>query len=512
MSGVQGLRDNVKITSGSLLARNTVYNLIGQGAPMLVAFFAIPLLINGLGTERFGVLTLVWMVIGYFGLFDLGMGRALTKLVAEKLGEGEVQEIPALVWTALFLMMLLGLVGTLAVILLSPWLVTTALKIPETLQVETLDAFKLLATSIPVVISIAGLGGILAAQQRFDLINGIRIPMGVFTFLGPLLVLPFSKSLFSVVAVLVAGRLLAWLIHLLLCFAVMPALRCGIILRRTAVRPLISFGSWMTVTNIVGPLMVYLDRFLIGALMSSIYVAYYATPYEVVSNLGLISGALVGVLFPAFAASFMQDRNRTAMLFGRGVKYTFLALFPLTLLIVSFAHEILEFWLGGEFAQNSTRVLQWLVVGRFINGLAQIPFALVQSAGRPDLTAKLHFIELPFYLLIVWWLIGAYGIEGAAVAWVARVAVDTLFLFGMAQRFLSSNKPNMRCMSFTMIIALLILALAVLPVSVAMKGLFLVLTLIVFTLLTWRYILDNVDKQKIFTVFSRSTAAVEDAK
>lgn len=268
----------------------------------------------------------------------------------------------------------------------------------------------------------------------------------------------------------------------------------------------------MTVTNIVGPLMAYLDRFMIGALMSVVYVAYYATPYEIASNLGLIPGALAGVLFPAFAASFMQDGNRTALLFSRGVKYTFLSLFPLSLLIVSFSHEIIEFWLGGEFAQNSTRVLQWLVIGRFINGLAQIPFALIQSAGRPDLTAKLHFIELPFYLLIVWWAIGAYGIEGAAVVWVARVAVDALFLFAMAQRFLPSSKPNMRWMAFTMIVALLILALAVLLVGVVMKGLFLVLTLIVFTLSTWRYLLDNADKQKIYTIFSCSITAVKDAK
>lgn len=143
------------------------------------------------------------------------------------------------------------------------------------------------------------------------------------------------------------------------------------------------------------------------------------------------------------------------------------------MLIVTLAHEGLDLWLGAEFAQNSTRVLQWLVVGRFINGLAQIPFALIQSAGRPDLTAKLHFIELPFYLLIVWWLIGAYGIEGAAVAWVARVAVDTLILFGIAHRFLSSSVSIIQFVAFTMGAILLLLTSVVLPMGMALKGPFL---------------------------------------
>src|SRR5215211_8814633 len=142
-----------KLIGGRLLARNTLFSLFGEGAPLLAAFFAIPILISGLGTDRFGVLSLAWMVIGYFSLFDLGLGRALTRLVAEKLGAGQQQEIPVVVWTTLFFMLLLGLTGMLIVGLLSVWLVQDVFEIPESLRPETLRAFYLLALSIPVVIS-----------------------------------------------------------------------------------------------------------------------------------------------------------------------------------------------------------------------------------------------------------------------------------------------------------------------------------------------------------------------
>src|SRR5256885_16689772 len=65
------------------LARNAVWNLLSLTAPMLVALGAIPALIRTLGADRFGILTLAWMLIGYCSLFDLGLGRALTKLVSE---------------------------------------------------------------------------------------------------------------------------------------------------------------------------------------------------------------------------------------------------------------------------------------------------------------------------------------------------------------------------------------------------------------------------------------------
>jgi O-antigen/teichoic acid export membrane protein len=253
------------------------------------------------------------------------------------------------------------------------------------------------------------------------------------------LVLPFSKSLFPVVGVLVVGRVIGCIAHVLLCFRVVPELRERIAWHGAAAGPLLRFGGWMTVSNVVSPLMVTLDRFLIGAMVSMTAVAYYATPFEVVTKFLIIPGALVSVMFPAFSTSFSQDRERTAALYGRCVKYIFLILFPAVVLTVGLARSGLTLWLGADFAQHSYRVLQWLAVGVLLNGLATIPFALVQGVGRPDLTAKLHLIELPLYLLALWWLISAYGVEGAAIAWTARVGVDGAVLFGMTHRFLAAN-------------------------------------------------------------------------
>src|SRR5215472_658854 len=125
---------NRQLTSGRLLAKNVLWNLVGSGAPMAVAVFSIPLLIRGLGKDRFGVLTLAWALIGYASLFDLGLGRALTQLVARKLGAGEEREIPSLTWTSLLLMLLLGVAGTGVVFLISPWLVGQGLNISAALQ------------------------------------------------------------------------------------------------------------------------------------------------------------------------------------------------------------------------------------------------------------------------------------------------------------------------------------------------------------------------------------------
>jgi O-antigen/teichoic acid export membrane protein len=482
------------LTSGRLLARNVVWNLLGTVAPLLVAVPAVPRLIHAMGTNRFGVLTLAWVVIGYFSLFDFGFGRALTKLVAERLGAGESGDIPRLFWTSLAMMLVFGCAGGAVMAALSPWMVHSVLRIPAAIQTETLRAFYLLAASLPVVITSTALRGFLEAYQRFGLSNAVRVPLGVFTFAGPFLVFPFSVNLPCVVGVFVAARVVACFVLWGLCAAVSPGLLKELSIRRDLASSLFHFGGWMTVTNIVSPLMVSVDRFLIGAVVSISAVAYYATPWEAVTKLLIIPSAIVGVLFPAFSTGFAQDKTRTKLLFVRGVKYTFLALFPFLLIVIVFAREGLTLWVGAEFAQHGTTVLQLLAIGVFFNGIAQVPFALAQGAGRPDLTGKLHLIELPAYAGALWLLVDSRGIEGAALAWTGRVAVDAMMLFGFAYRVLRTEPQKLRGFTVPLGAALVVLALGIIPMNLYFKISFTTLTLFLFGLIAWFAVLDPAER------------------
>jgi len=478
---------------GRVIARSTLWNLLGQILPAVVALFAIPWLVKGLGTDRFGILTLAWTLIGYFSLFDFGLGRALTQFVSERIGQSREDEVPDIVWAATYVMALVGVLAGAAMALSSPWLVGRALRVPPSMQQETLYALFVLAGAIPIVTAHAGLRGVLEASLRFDLTNAVRIPLGVLTFVGPLCVLPFSRSLWVVVAVLALARAAAFLAQLVLCMQTVPGLRRSTRPRFRAVVPLLRFGSWMTLSNVVSPLMVSLDRFVIGGVISMTAVAYYSTPYEAVTKLLLIPAALVGVLFPAFSRSFVQDRARTLQLFRRGVKLLALALFPLCLLTVTFAREALTIWLGRDFADKSTLVLQLLAIGVFVNGIANVPFALIQGIGRPDTTAKLHLLELPVYLTTLWWLVHMWGIVGAAVAWLGRVALDALLLFIVAERSLGMGTATGRLL-LTLATVLLGLAVGADTMSLVPRILVTALALSAFGVIGWSWILARDDR------------------
>ncbi|MGZ4829267.1 MAG: flippase, partial [Candidatus Angelobacter sp.] len=427
---------NAALASGRSVAGNTLWNLLGNCFPVAVAVVCLPVLKRGLGTERLGIISLAWVVIGYFGLFDLGLSRALTKLVAERIGQRRQPEIPSLIWTSLFLMTGLGMVGAILTFFLAPFLVDRLLKVPASLSHEALGSFYWLGAAVPIVVVTAGLRGVLEALQQFRLATIIRVPMGIFTYLGPAALLPFTHNLVPIIAVLVLGRIIACAAHFWACFRVMPSLRRDFGFHGPSAKPLFLFGSWMTVSNVVGPLMVTFDRFLIGSVISIAAVAYYSIPYEVVTKLWLISTALVGVLFPAFSATSHMDRARLVFLYECGVKYIFIALLPLALVLVMFAPEALALWLGNDFAHNSAPVARLLAVAVLVNSMAHVPFTHLQSVGRPDVTAKFHLMELPVYLVALFFLAHHFGITGVAMAWLLRVMVDSFLLFWFSFRLL----------------------------------------------------------------------------
>ena len=479
------------LTKSNLLAKNTIYSLVGQAFPVFAAIFSIPILINALGADGFGVLTLAWMVTGYFGLMDLGVGRSLTQMLSEKLGRDDFESVPDLIWTALMLTGLMGLFGGLLLSFSASMLVNDLFEMPLALREQAEKSFYVLAISIPIVIASSALSGILQAYQRFDLVNIVRAPVGSLTFLGPVLVLPFSEELSYIVASLVMVRLLEGVINFAFCIRVVPKLLKNIRIQRTDLGKMLRFGGWMTVSNIIGPLIIYLDRFLIGSIISVTAVAFYAAPFEIVNRLMVIPGAIVGVLFPALGALIGPDPDKAKKLFFNGVKYTFIAVFPVVLIIINFAQEGLTIWLGGEFSLNGTTVLQWLVIGSLMNAFSYFPFAVLHAAGRPDLTAKVHFIEALIYIVIAWMLINRYGIEGAAIAWVVRASVDSIILFYLAGRVLKITYPKAKILLTASIVVVLLCIPILLPPNIYIKLGFLALALVALFSFCWRRILNS---------------------
>jgi len=460
------------------LSRNVVWSTVAAIVPVIVGVAVVPLIIARLGVERFGVLSGVWMLIGYFTIFDFGLGRTLTKFVAERLGGERAHEIPAIVSTTVLIVAASGATLSLVLMLTAGSIAGSVADSSPALTAETTGAIFWLATGLPFVLLATILSGLLEALQKFAVLSAVRVPVGILTYLLPLAVLPFTRDIAVITAVLAGLRVINAGILLVACLRSLPVLRGRLLhFGREYVRPLLTFGGWLTLSNLVAPLLVYFDRFLIGSLLGTAAIAYYTVPYDVLTRLWIFPLALQSVLFPAFVSLHSQGSARLVALFERSSQATLLVLAPALLATMLLGHEGLQLWVGAQFAQNSTVAACILSVGVLVNAITRTPFALVQSAGHAKWTATVHVLELPAYGVVLWWALRAYGIEGAAYAWTARIVFDAFAFYALAIK-LEPRLLRAAIQDLLSVVALCVAAVAMrltlhdLPVRLLVVGVF----------------------------------------
>ncbi len=421
------------------LSGNAGWNLIANALPLVVAVAAVPFLIERMGTERFGLLSLVWVLIGYFSLFDLGLGRALTKWVAEYLGGAREDELSPLCSTGIVLVALIGLIGALVVGLAAILTPTWSTWVPMDLRQEVQSSMWLIALATPLTVLTSAYRGILEGFQKFKLLSMVRAPSGMALFAAPCLSAAFTPRLDAAVASLVVARVFILVAHSMPCKKLASISASAVEMH--LILPLLQFGGWLTVSNIVGPVIVYIDRFVVGALMSVAAVAYYSAPFEIVSRLLIIPAALTAALFPAL--SHGRAREGTTKHLQRGaLRMTLIVVVPLALVGMLFSEWLLRHWLGDEFATRSTLAMQIMLFGFVLNAAAHVPFIILHSRGRTRATALLHLVELPFYIVVLYAMVQRWGLEGAAAAWSLRAGFDLAAMVWMARRIDNTDLAN----------------------------------------------------------------------
>lgn len=414
------------------LKKNTVWNLAGSIVPLIAAAIFIPYTLNHLGDEAFGVLTLIWALIGYFSLFDMGVGRALTYELSRLNSRTTSDQISPTLKGGIFITAIAGAIGAITMLLLAHQLATNWLKITPGLQLDAELSFKIAACGVMLTTISSGLRGALEGLQKFGASNINKLVLGFSTFTLPAMAIQFHGNQLSMIAAyLVAARLITTIgaVGQLWHYISAP----GNALARSHLIVLIDYGFWVTISGIVGPLMVYGDRFFVSAAVGTAMLPLYAIPQEGLQRLLIIPGALCGALLPKLAS---LDTSEAGRLFRKSERRVAIFMLGITSLAVLLATPTLTFLISEKFATDAFPIVVILGFGIWINSIAFVPFALLHALRLPKLTAIFHCVELLIYAGTLWWLASQYGLIGAAVAWVLRVSLDLVLLQFAANRAL----------------------------------------------------------------------------
>lgn len=397
-----------------------------MAAPLGVAFFSIPILINKLGIEIFGVLTLIWLIIGYLSFLEFGVGRAITSKVSKyKIIESK-KFIGEIVGTGFFITLLAGVFGALTLFFFSEPLAAKWLKIDSIYVESAKKSFIFASMAIPATVLNAVANGTLEAYENFRIINIIKFFQGVLNYLIPLLfVVLFNAKIYDIVLALVVLRYVFLVFSLL---AVNKVVEFEYLkFSKPMVFEILTFGYWVTISNVVASIMINADRFLISGILGVALISYYAVPMDALIRILIIPTAVAGVLFPRFT-KLIVDKKLLNELFKRSLFFMVCIMMIICIIGIYFSFEALSIWLGEDFSKKSYQLSRVILIGVFFISIAQILFAYIQAFGEAKSTAIIHFCECLFYVPLLIYMLKEYDLLGAAIAWSFRAFVDSIAL------------------------------------------------------------------------------------
>jgi len=399
------------------LGRTSVINLAGSALPLLVSIPAVGALARLLDGERFSLVLLAWALVGFAGVFDLGLSRAVVRQVAVE--RNDPAALAETLCSAASAVAVLGSVAALLVILLRQPLLG-ALDISPAVRSDAATGLALAALSLPLLLPALVLQSHWDGVEDFVEANLQRTFAGCLVPLLSLVCTWWQPDFSTPMAGLLAARALALALALG---------RRDMFSRLRNARPraaclvrLLRYGGWVTLSNTISPLMNTLDRYLLGFVRGAAVVGYYAAPSDAASKLLVVPVAVTRGLFPALVRA--PDVANAAALSREAHRLVAMYCIPLAVTGALAAELVLQLWLGDRFAAASATALQLLMVGFLFGAFAQVPFTEVQARGRADLSAWLHLLELGPFVVTAWWLASKYGVNGAAAAWSLRNAAD----------------------------------------------------------------------------------------
>jgi O-antigen/teichoic acid export membrane protein len=411
------------------IKRHTAYNFLGGLLPLAVSLIAVPIYLKLIGIERYGILTLAWVLLGYFGLFDLGLTKATAQRISAR--GASVDARSRTFWSALVANCFTGVIGGIGFYFVGTYLVLHTVKIDPSLRAEALAAMPILAAAVPLATISGVVSGALIGRERFLETNVIGVLSSVLTQLVPIAVAWFfgvnlSGLILSVVAARIFTLILTWIVCRRHVIEGAP-----FAISRAEILVLLSFGGWVTISSFVGPIMIVFDRFVIGAVLGAAAVTVYTVPWQLAQRLLQLPSALQTAIFPRQAAAGVEEQHR---LTNEGVRAVIAVTTPIVVAAIFLIEPFLKLWLGRIYDPACAEVGRIALVGFWAMGVAYVPFAQVEARGHARIAAIVHLIEVPVYLGLLFLLMKWFGLAGAAAAFALRCLVDAVVFNQIALR------------------------------------------------------------------------------
>lgn len=420
------------------LKRNAISNVMGWLLPMIIFIGLTPIMVEGLGVEGFGVITLVQVITGYMSAMNFGFSEAIIKQIAENREKDEIQACRVM-WAGLLLFLLVGFAGALTLYLTADWLGMDILKVQDDLRPEVVMSLKISSLIFMMQMLSEFYRGSAIGCKRFDIPNVSRI-LRISISAGLILwALKLGGGIVDIMYATLAGLVIGLIFNAIWMQRVLPLRRTSGGLRRVTAS-LLHFSKHIFFVRITGIIAGKISQLFLGTLSSVANVAWFEVPSRAAQMGSVLLNRVVQVFYPEFSS---MDKSRDIGRI-RSVTYSVLSLqmlitTPLLLMVLLEGESVIAAWIDSDFAHNSSDVISLVAITYYVSSFTSLPNYAAMSFGLPGLITKYSAIRLAVTLLLVYPFVKYFGLVGAAWLLLLSETQAIGFIYETYRKIFSEN-------------------------------------------------------------------------
>lgn len=414
---------------------------LGFALPMVLNIFFTPIIVKNLGSEAYGLQSLVNVIIGFLMIADMGLDIPVTRAIAEYKSLNEPTKLNNLLNTSLILYLIIGVIGAIIIGISAPFLIDYAFKVPQNLRLQGINVFYLAGVGfVGGLLSMWG-KSIFNGLLRYDISNGINVISNFLSLIVGVLLVINGYGVVSYVFCRVIFTFLTGIAYLVVSRKFLPSFKFSFIFDKDVwglLRKQVGYGFFLRMSGILTS---RIDQTLIGIWIGMAAVGYYSIPILITTSLAGLIGSMIHYIFPSISELHASGKHKEVeLLYYRGSKFIGILAFAIFIPFVLLGPNFLKIWVGEIIYQNSSVVFILLLIATFLQLLiVSILNCYIVGIGKIKFFTGYTLVRSIFMSVGCIILIKYFGLIGAGWAMIITVLVDILYYYISVKKYLHSD-------------------------------------------------------------------------
>ena len=415
-------------------------NVVGFIYPTALAIVMTPLVLHYVGTSAYGVYALAIAFVSILGLLEFGAGIALMKLLPEHIADGDERAANEVMGSGIALYGLLAAAGAVVSFALAPF-APDLFDVSPSLSAETQRAFVIAGVMFALTVMDNVFSSGLGALQAFGVTTRNTLAATTVSTAAIVLLLVGGLGLDGLMIGLALQPLVSLVLDARAVRVRLPYLRFAPRWDRRHVGRLATLSTYVLIGNVSGLVLFQFDKFYLGVVNGAAVVAFYVVPGGLAAKLHSAAASLTSVSLPAASELFARgEPERVRVLYRRATWLTTLILTSIAVPAIFFSHSLLQYWVGTDFAEKSTSVLQILICTYLLLSFSAIPYWLAMASGHLRCTGVFNGATAVINVVAILILVPMHGLVGAAIAYLVSMITVPCFSWYVERRALGLQR------------------------------------------------------------------------